>query len=89
MTQNAELGLLLESFSRNGRVNEAVLNVITEADLTSADGQGGWNVGQHLGYQAYFRYEWLSFISPPHAENLPLVIHGDEQKLSPNDAGFR
>lgn len=79
MSQNPEFALLLESFGRNAKVNKAVLNAVTEADLTSADGQGGWSVGQHLGHQAYFRYEWLSFISPPHAENLPLVIDGDEQ----------
>ena len=88
MSQNVE-SLLLTSFDRNTRVNKAVLNAITEADLASADGQGGWSVGQHLGHQAYFRYEWLSFISPPHAENLPLVIDGDEQnfRLTTHDLG--
>lgn len=81
MTQNPELALLLASFSRNGRVNEAVLDAVAETDLASADGQGGWSVGQHLGHQAYFRYEWLSFISPPHAKDLPLVISGDEPNI--------
>ncbi len=77
MTQNAELGLLLESFSRNSRVNEVVFNTLTEADLTLADGQGGWNVGQHLGHLAEFRYGWLSLISPLHAVDIPSVVEGD------------
>lgn len=77
MTQNAELGLLLESFRRNSRVNEVVFNTLTEADLTLADGQGGWNVGQHLGHLAEFRYGWLSHISPPHAKDIPSVVEGD------------
>ena len=79
MTQRTDLGLLLESFARNGRVNEAVLNTIAEADLTLVDGQGGWSIGQHLGHLAEFRYGWLNFISPQHAKNIPSVVEGDAQ----------
>ena len=81
MTQSPELGLLLESFSRNGRVNDVILSALTEADLNLADGQGGWNIGQHLGHLAEFRYGWLNFISPQHAENIPSVAEGDQQNF--------
>ena len=79
MSQNPELGLLFESFSRNGQVNDVILSALTEADLNSADGQGGWDIGQHLGHLAEFRYGWLNFISPQHAENIPSVVEGDGQ----------
>lgn len=79
MTKHPELELLLESFGRNGRVNAVVLSAITEADLTFSDGQGGWTIGQHLGHLAEFRYEWLSLISPEHAEGIPSVLEGTEQ----------
>ena len=81
MAQNTELGLLLTSFSRNGRVNDVILSTITEADLILEDGQGGWNIGKHLGHLADFRHNWLRFISPPHAENIPSVIEGDWQNF--------
>ncbi len=68
-----DLTLLLESFRRNARVNEVLLNAISEADLDLSDGRGGWTVGQHLGHLANFRQDWLSIISPAHAENLPAV----------------
>ena len=79
INQNPELGLLLESFSRNSRVNEIVLDEITERDLALSDGQGGWSVGQHLGHLAEFRYGWLSFISPQHAKDISSVVEGDTQ----------
>lgn len=82
MTQRADLTLLLEAFERNGRVNEAVLRAISEADLAISDGRGGWNIGQHLGHLAEFRHGWLSYISPDHAEGIPSVVEGD-------DADFR
>ncbi len=81
MPQNAELGLLLESFNRNGRVNDAVLDKITEADLTLDDGQSGWSIGQHLGHLAEFRYGWLNFISPQHTKSISSVVEGDEQSF--------
>lgn len=79
MTQKPELTLLLESFNRNAHVNEVILDTLAEADLALGDGQGGWNVGQHLGHLAEFRYGWLSFISPPHAKDIPSVLEGDAQ----------
>ncbi len=79
MKQTTELGLLLESFSRNRHVNEVILDTMTEKDLTPGDGQGGWNIGQHLGHLAGFRYGWLNFISPQHAKDIPSVAEGDAQ----------
>ena len=81
MTQREDINLLLESFKRNGRVNEAVLEAITEADLSISDGQGSWSVGQHLGHLAEFRYGWLSYISPTHAEGIPSVLEGEEPDI--------
>lgn len=71
--------LTLESFRRNGRVNQALLSSLTPADLTLSDGRGGWTVGQHLGHLAYFRSGWLSVISFADAQGLPEVLSGDWQ----------
>lgn len=81
MNQHPEVALLLESFKRNGRVNEAVLSALSEEDFSISDGQGGWSIGQHLGHLAEFRYGWLSRISPIHAEGIPSVVDGDEQSF--------
>ena len=81
MSRNPELALLLESFDRNGRVNDIILSTLTETDLALEDGQGGWNIGQHLGHLAEFRYGWLNFISPQHAENIPSVTESDQQSF--------
>ena len=74
-----DLTLLLESFHRNGRVNEFLLEAITETDLELSDGRGGWTLGQHLGHLAEFRYDWLSSISPSHAEGIPSVLEGNSK----------
>jgi len=68
------MDLLLESFERNGRVNEQVLNALTSADLSLSDGLGGYSIGKHLGHLCEFRYGWLSSISPEHAEPIPSVV---------------
>ncbi|GAA3997899.1 DinB family protein [Deinococcus rubellus] len=73
-----ELTLLHESFRRNGRVNDFLLDAITEADLALSDGRGGWTVGHHLTHMAGFRQGWLSNISPEHAEGLPTMTRGTE-----------
>ncbi|WP_425147514.1 DinB family protein [Deinococcus sp.] len=70
--------LLLESFARNGRVNAALLSALTDADLDLSDGRGGWPVRQHLAHLANFRRDWLSNISPAHAEGLPNVYEQTE-----------
>ncbi len=38
-------------------------------------------VGQNLGHSAEFRYEWLSLISPEHAESIPIVLEGTEENF--------
>lgn len=62
------LDLLLESFHRNARVNEALLNTLSDADLRLSDGKGGMTVAQTLSHIAGFRGGWLVAISPEHAE---------------------
>ena len=82
-----DMNLLLESFRRNGRVNAFLLETLTGDDLDLSDGRGGWTVGQHLGHLANFRQDWLSNISPAHAEGLPSVIArgGESFRLSLRD----
>ena len=72
--------LLVESFARNGRVNAAMLDAMSPADLDIKSAGGGWNLGQHVGHLAEFRYGWLSHISPAHAEGLPSVADGEESQ---------
>ncbi|AAF09651.1 DinB family protein [Deinococcus radiodurans] len=81
MPNNTNIDLLLESFRRNGRVNDTLLAALTPADLDLSDGRGGWTVGQHLGHLAHFRPGWLSAISPADAEGIPDVIEGTWQKF--------
>lgn len=81
MTQHSQFDLLLESFGRNGRVNNVVLNAVSESDLTFTDGQGGWSIGQHLGHFVGFRDQWLSVVSPEHAREVPAVLEGDGQNF--------
>lgn len=73
--------VLLESFRRNGRVNSAMLDAITDDDLDLSDGQGGWNLGQHIGHIGEFRYGWLTRVSPPHAEGLFDLLDGTSEKF--------
>ena len=57
-----EQHLLLESFKRNGRVNQALLDALTPADFALSDGRGGWTVWtveKHLRHMAGFRLGWL------------------------------
>ncbi|WP_407571095.1 DinB family protein [Deinococcus altitudinis] len=65
--------LLLESFSRNGRVNAAMLAALTPSDLALEDGPEGNSIGELLAHMAGFRRGWLENISPPHAEGLSKV----------------
>ncbi|WP_104989665.1 DinB family protein [Deinococcus sp. NW-56] len=65
-----DLDLLLESFRRNGRVNEALLNALVPADFDLSDGRGGWTIGRHLRHMAGFRVGWLHNLSREHAAPL-------------------
>lgn len=68
---------VLESFDRNGRVNRATLATIVMEDLEHDDGAGGFTVGQHLADMAEFRYNWLTRVSPQHAESVPSIADTD------------
>ena len=66
----------MESFKRNGRVNQALLDALTPADFALSDGRSGWTVWtveKHLRHMAGFRVGWLWNISREHAG--PLLDH--------------
>lgn len=73
-----DLSLLHESFRRNGRVNDFLLNALTDADFKFSDGQGGWTVEKHLRHMAGFRVGWLWNLSRAHAEPLLDLTRKDE-----------
>ncbi len=77
MTQPLELELLLEAFDRNARVNRAVLATLDMPVLAFEDGTGGFSIDQHLADIVSFRREWLSTVSPEHAEQVPDPIDMD------------
>jgi uncharacterized damage-inducible protein DinB len=65
--------VLLDSFSRNGRVNAALLSALTPPDLALSDGPEGNGVGELLAHMAGFRRGWLGRVSSSHAEHLAKV----------------
>ena len=69
--------LMLESFKRNGRVNTALLDHLSDADLSISDGQGGMSVVEQIAHMAGFRKDWLSEISPSHAATLDVELEND------------
>lgn len=84
--------VLLESFRRNGRVNAAMLDAITPADLDLSDGQGGMSVGQHLEHLAGMRKYWLGRVSPAHAAAVTFTTQEGDQRFWPvtlSPAGLR
>ncbi|WP_278913495.1 DinB family protein [Deinococcus wulumuqiensis] len=64
--------LLLETFDRNARGNDFLLDHLTDADLTLSDGRGGDTTLQLLSHMASARGGWLLDIglSPEHASEL-------------------
>ena len=78
--------LILESFRRNARVNAAVLDQLSEADLQISDGQGGMSVVEQLAHMAGFRKDWLSEISPAHAGAIDFEL-GPNNMLVTRDLG--
>ncbi len=74
MTLSRELALVFEAFARNARVNRALLATLDMPILEYDDGTGGFSIGQHLADIVSFRREWLSRVSPEHAERVPEAI---------------
>ena len=68
---------MLESFKRNGRVNAALLDHLSDADLTLSDNQGGMSVVEQIAHMAGFRKDWLSEISPSHSATLDVELEND------------
>lgn len=78
--------LILESFSRNARVNTTVLDHLSDADLNISDGQGGMSVVEQLAHMAGFRKDWLNEISPAHADAIDFEL-GPNNTLVTRDLG--
>lgn len=70
--------LLLESFRRNARVNDFLLDELTDEELSFSDGQGGNTVLQLLSHMASARGGWLLEIglSPEYALELQKLAGG-------------
>ncbi|MDA0700194.1 MAG: damage-inducible protein DinB [bacterium] len=77
MSLPKELELVYEAFERNARVNRAVLATLDMGDLDYGDGVGGFSIGQHLADIVGFRRDWLSRVSPEHAERLLDITDAD------------
>ena len=52
-------------------MNRAVLATLHMPVLAFEDGTGSFSIGQHLADIVSFRREWLSTVSPEHAEQVP------------------
>lgn len=70
------LDLLLESFSRNARVNEFLLNAMTDEDLALSDGKDGMTVAQMLSHMGISRGGWLADMSPQYATSTKALTNG-------------
>ena len=80
MTRELPL-VVIESFRRNGRVNAALLETLTDADLDRSDGEGGMSIGQHLEHLAGMRRYWLGRVSPAHAEAITFTTQEGDQRF--------
>lgn len=70
------LDLLLESFKRNARVNELLLNALSDEDLALSDGKGGMTVAHMLSHMGASRGGWLVDMSPEYAASTKSLIGG-------------
>ncbi len=71
---------VVEAFRRNGRVNAALLNAVTEADFGLSDGQGGMSVGQHLEHLVGVRKYYLNRVGSKFADQITFQTEeGDQQ----------
>ncbi|GEM47996.1 DinB family protein [Deinococcus cellulosilyticus] len=80
---NAEQ-VVLESFSRNARVNRSLLGALTSEHLNLRDPAGGWTIGQHLCDMIDFRRGWMETIAPEQTEKVT-YLHTmlDERTFGP------
>ena len=85
MSYSALPDLTLESFRRNARVNQFLLEALTPEDFALSDGQGGWTIERHLRHMAGFRVGWLWNLSRDHA--MPLL--DETQKDEDGDPMWR
>ena len=70
------LDLLLESFRRNARVTEFLLNSMSDEDLTFSDSKGGMTVAHMLSHMGTSRGGWLADMSPEYAASTKALTDG-------------
>lgn len=75
----SEMALLLEAFRRNARVNDALLDALSPADLSLSDGQSGMSVGQHLEHLIGTRKLYLQRVGSHHAETFTTTTEEGDQ----------
>lgn len=75
----SELGLLVEAFRRNGRVNDLLLSAVTEADFGISDGQGGMSIGQLLEHLAGVRKVHLNRVGAKEARQISVQTEEGDQ----------
>ena len=80
MDVGSHLDPLVEAFSRNGRVNAALLSAVTEDDFGLSDGQGGMSVGQLLEHLVGVRKVYLERVGSKFADQITVQTEeGDQQ----------
>ncbi len=80
MNVGNNLDPLVEAYHRNGRVNSALLNAVTEADFGLSDGQGGMSVGQLLEHLVGVRKVYLDRVGSRFANQITVrTEEGDQQ----------
>ena len=80
VSDSTGIEVVLDSFDRNSRVNEIILDTLEERELDLDDGAGGWNVRMHLAHLAEFRRDWLSWVASEFAAGLPQVAEYDQDE---------
>lgn len=76
----SNLDPLVEAYHRNGRVNSALLDAVTEADFILSDGQGGMSVGQLLEHLVGVRKVYLDRVGSRFADQITVQTEeGDQQ----------
>lgn len=70
------IDLLLEAFRRNARVNEFLLDALSDADLARTDGRGGMTVAQMFSHMGVSRGGWLVDMAPEYAATTKALTGG-------------
>jgi uncharacterized damage-inducible protein DinB len=77
----SDVDLLIEAFRRNGRVNDVLLNTLTDADLDFPDEEGVMSIGQLLEHMASTRKSVLRQVAPQLAQQIMIATEDDEEHV--------